>query len=57
MRVEQDYTAYWRAILARHRAIIKAGAISPYGQAPRRVVLERKVEELLMDTEEEQDDA
>lgn len=28
---KQDYAAYWAAALARHRALIAAGCISPVG--------------------------
>lgn len=49
MSEQPDYTAYWAAAIARHRALIAAGRLSPVGV--KRVVGEREEEEEAGDDE------
>lgn len=43
MSDKPNYAAYWAALLARHRALIAAGCISPVGV--KRVVLGKREDE------------
>jgi hypothetical protein len=54
MREESEHP--YTAMLRRHKAHIAAGLISPYGQAPRKVLTKKQQEAIEHDDEAEQPD-